>query len=55
MYMELILNNHVEHAKNLLEQFGPEQEEFYQDDIKKFSQITNKSQINKDDLAETFK
>ncbi|KAI8427842.1 hypothetical protein MSG28_002226 [Choristoneura fumiferana] len=37
MYMILILYDHNEHAVNFLEKFGPDQEDYYQDDLKKFT------------------
>lgn len=55
MYIELVYNGHDEQAKELMEKFGPEQEYYYQDDIKRLSMITKRDQMSGNDLTDTFK
>jgi len=42
MYLELVYNGHENEAKKYVAEFGPKQEPFYQDDIKKLSYITKR-------------
>ncbi|XP_070494188.1 transcription initiation factor TFIID subunit 5-like [Chironomus tepperi] len=55
MYIELVYNGHECQAKEFMEKFGPEQEYYYQDDIKRLSMITKRSQMRGNDLADTFR
>lgn len=55
MYLELISNGNYEHAKVIIEKFGPEQEEYHQDDISKISLVTNQIQLNHNELTLAFK
>lgn len=55
MYIELINDGHEYYAREFMDKYGPEQEYYYQDDIKKLSMITNRSQMNGNDLIDTFK
>lgn len=55
MYIELVCNGHEEQAKELMEKFGPEQEYYYQEDIKRLSMITKRDQMSGNDLTDTFK
>lgn len=55
MYLELVYNCHEEEALKLMQKFGPEQEYYYQDDIKRLSTVTKKIEMNGSDLADTFK
>lgn len=54
MYMVLILYDHNEHAKKFMEKFGPEQEDYYQEDLKKISIVKSKEQIKGNELAEIY-
>ena len=42
MYLELVYNHHEEEAKQLMGRFGPVQESYYQEDIKKLSFVTKR-------------
>lgn len=55
MYLELISNGNYEHAKVIIEKFGPEQEEYHQEDISKISLVTNQIQLNQNELTLAFK
>lgn len=55
MYIELLYNGHEDQAAQLMAKFGPEQEYYYQDDLKKLAMVTRKDQISGNDLTETFK
>lgn len=55
MYLILILYDHKEHAVKFLEKFGPEQEDYYQDDLKRLAMVENKEQIKGNELAEIYK
>lgn len=55
MYLELVYNCHEGEALQLMQKFGPEQEYYYQDDIKRLSTVTKKTEMNGSDLADTFK
>lgn len=55
MYLVLILYDHNEHAVNFLEKFGPEQEDYYQEDLKRLSIVKHKEQIKGNELAEIYR
>jgi transcription initiation factor TFIID subunit 5 len=55
MYIELIYNGHEEQAKELMDRFGPEQEHYYQEDLKRLGMITKREQMSGNDLIDTFK
>ncbi len=55
MYIELVYNGHEEQAKELMERFGPQQEYYYQDDLKRLAMITKREQMSGNDLIDTFK
>lgn len=55
MYLSLILYDHNEHASNFLEKFSSEQEDYYQDDLKRLSIVKNKDQIKGNELAEIYR
>ncbi|XP_026321818.1 transcription initiation factor TFIID subunit 5 isoform X2 [Hyposmocoma kahamanoa] len=54
MYLSLILYDHNEHASNFLEKFSSEQEDYYQDDLKRLAIVKNKDQIKGNELAEIY-
>ncbi|XP_052746733.1 transcription initiation factor TFIID subunit 5 isoform X2 [Bicyclus anynana] len=54
MYLILILYDHNEHAIKILEKFGPEQDEYYQDDLKRLCAVKNKDQVKGNELAEIY-
>lgn len=54
MYLILILYDHKEHAVKFLEKFGPEQEDYYQEDLKGLAMVENKEQIKGNELAEIY-
>lgn len=55
MYLELVYNGHTEKAITLMKTFGPEQDAYYQDDLKKLALVTNKDHMNGNELTDTFK
>lgn len=55
MYLELVYNGHSEKAIMLMSKFGPEQDCYYQDDLKKLSQVTRKDHMSGNELTDTFK
>lgn len=55
MYLLLILYDHNEHAVKFLEKFGPEQEDYYQEDLAKLSIVKNKDQIKGHELANIYR
>lgn len=55
MYLELVYNGHTEKAISLMKKFGPEQDSYYQDDLKKLAMVTKKDHMNGNELTETFK
>lgn len=55
MYLELVYNNHSEEAKQLLERFGRNLEEYYQNDLKRLSNVTKREQMAGNELTDTFK
>ncbi|KAL4708115.1 hypothetical protein ACJJTC_009894 [Scirpophaga incertulas] len=54
MYLLLILYEHPEHAKSFLEKFSIEQEDYYQEDLKKLSTVKHKDQIKGNELAQIY-
>lgn len=55
MYLELVYNGHSEKAIALMQKFSPEQDSYYQDDLKKLSQVTRKDHMSGNELTDTFK
>ncbi len=55
MYLELVYNGHEEAAKEFIANFGPRQESFYQEDIKKLSYITKREHMRGSELMENFR
>ncbi|XP_014484463.1 PREDICTED: transcription initiation factor TFIID subunit 5 [Dinoponera quadriceps] len=55
MYVELVYNNHPEEAKQLMEKFRGSLEEYYQDDLKRLSNVTKREQMAGNELTDTFK
>ena len=55
MYLELVYNGHEDAAKEFITNFGPRQESFYQDDIKKLSYITKREHMRGSELMENFR
>ncbi|KOC62223.1 Transcription initiation factor TFIID subunit 5 [Habropoda laboriosa] len=55
MYLELVYNNHSEEAKQLLDKFGGNLEEYYQNDLKRLSNVTKREQMAGNELTDTFK
>ena len=45
MYIELVYNDHEDQAINFMKKFGAEQEDYYQEDIKKLSTVTKKEHL----------
>lgn len=55
MYLELVYNDHGQQAKKMMDKFGPEQEYYYQDDLKRLAMLTKKEQMTGNELTDTFK
>ena len=55
MYLELVYNGHEAEAKAYIDEFGPQQEPFYQDDIKKLSFIIKREHMKSSELMENFR
>ena len=55
MYLELVYNGHETAAKDFIATFGPRQESFYQEDIKKLSYITKREHMRGSELMENFR
>lgn len=55
MYLELVYNDHEEQAKTLMEKFGPEQEHYYMEDIKRLASVTKRDQMSDNSFTDTFK
>ncbi|GFR14714.1 transcription initiation factor TFIID subunit 5 [Trichonephila clavata] len=55
MYLELVYNEHEAQAKYFMDKFGPEQEEYYQDDIKKLSFLTKKEHMKGNEFMDSFR
>lgn len=54
MYLELVYNNHQETAANFIAKFGPLQEDYYQDDIKKLSIVTKPELLKDNEMIDNF-
>jgi len=54
MYLELVYNEHEMAAKNFIVLFGPRQESYYQEDIKKLSYVTKKEHMKGNELMDNF-
>lgn len=54
MYLELVYNEHEESAKSFIAAFGPRQENYYQEDIKKLSYVTKKDHMKGNELMDNF-
>lgn len=55
MYLELIYNNYQDQAIEFIRIYGPKQEDYYQEDIKKFAGIINKEQMRSSEIVNIFK
>lgn len=55
MYLELVYNGHTEKAIALMEKFGPEQDVYYQEDLRKLALVTKRDHMNGNELTDTFK
>ncbi|KAG5862261.1 hypothetical protein JTB14_016743 [Gonioctena quinquepunctata] len=55
MYLELVYNGHREKAIDFMKTFGPEQDSYYQEDLKKLAMVTKRDHMNGNELTETFK
>ncbi|KAB0795862.1 hypothetical protein PPYR_09695 [Photinus pyralis] len=55
MYLELVYNGHTEKAIDLMQKFGPDQDLYYQDDLKKLALVTKRDHMNGNELTDTFK
>lgn len=55
MYLSMILYDHLEHAHNFMEKFGPEQEDYCQEDLNKLGIVKNKDHIKGNELAEIYR
>ncbi|KAK9888865.1 hypothetical protein WA026_001085 [Henosepilachna vigintioctopunctata] len=55
MYLELVYNGHSEKAVALMNSFGPEQDTYYQEDLKKLAMVTKREHMSGNELADTFK
>ena len=55
MYLELVYNGHTVKAVAIMKRFGPEQDVYYQDDLKKIALVTKRDHMNGNELTDTFK
>lgn len=55
MYLELVCNGHEAEAVKFIKKFGPEQESYYQGDIKNLEIITKKEELNDNTLVSNYK
>lgn len=55
MYLELVYNGHTEKAIMLMQKFGPEQESYYQEDLRKLAMVTKRDHMDGNELTDTFK
>lgn len=55
MYLELVYNDHEQSAINFMRKFGPEQEDYYQDDLRRLAHVTKRDQMKDNELTDTFK
>ena len=54
MYLELVYNEHEEAAKGFMQKYGPRQERYYEEDIKKLSFVTKKEHMKGNELMDNF-
>lgn len=55
MYLELVYNNHSTEAKQFMEKYSKNLEEYYQNDLKRLSNVTKRDQMDDNELTATFK
>lgn len=55
MYLELVYNEHEKQAIKFMERFGPEQEEYYQEDVKRLSCLTKKDHMKGNEFMDNFR
>ncbi|KAK5645647.1 hypothetical protein RI129_004111 [Pyrocoelia pectoralis] len=55
MYLELVYNGHTEKAINLMQKFGPDQDLYYQEDLRKLALVTKRDHMSGNELTDTFK
>lgn len=55
MYLELVYNGYRRQATEFMKTYGPKQEDYFQEDIRKFATITMKEQMKSSEIAEIFK
>lgn len=55
MYLELVYNNHSEEAQQLMKKYSVNLDEYYQTDLKRLSNVTQREQMAGNELTDTFK
>ncbi|RWS13329.1 transcription initiation factor TFIID subunit 5-like protein [Dinothrombium tinctorium] len=55
MYLELVYNNHEEQASKFMSKFGPLQEDYYQDDIKKLAVVVKREHMKGNEIIDNFR
>ena len=55
MYLELVYNNHSKEARQLMEKFSCNLEDYCQNDLKKLSNVSTREQMAGNELTDTFK
>lgn len=55
MYLELVYNEHEQQARYFMDKFGPEQEHYYLDDVKKLSCLTKKEHMKGNEFMDNFR
>lgn len=55
MYLELVYNGYKGQAIDFMRTYRNKQEDYYQEDIRKFATIILKDQMKGSEIAETFK
>ncbi|KAF4518033.1 hypothetical protein B566_EDAN009266 [Ephemera danica] len=55
MYLELVYNDHEAKAIAFMQKFGPEQEDYYQDDLRRLAHVTKRDHLKDNELTDTFK
>ena len=55
MYLELVYNNHSDEAKEIIEKYSGNLEDYYQSDLRRLSNVTKREQIDGNELIDTFK
>ncbi|KAK3575934.1 hypothetical protein CHS0354_006251 [Potamilus streckersoni] len=55
MYLELVFNQHEIHAKEFYEKFCMDQEDYYQEDLRKLSTVTKKEHMQENQLMDNFR